>query len=147
MKSSILIFHILFHCLSNAQFLTMGTGAAMAQSQDDDQSKPFIIKGWMKFFTYTPSFYSNKTPNKFEFNPGYKAQFTWGIGPSFTDKDKDQFGWFNIIDDTHFFFILTKTTLYAVYARRVPKKNIKLKKGIFDRMIFPKLIKAWRLSG
>lgn len=128
MKSFLIIFHLLFIFLSNAQ-LRVDTASSLAQSQEDTQSKPFIIKGWLKFFTYTPSFYSTSIPNKFEFNLAYKAQFTWGKGPSFSDKDKDEFGWFNIIDDTHFFFILTKTTLYAVYARRVfkIKKSCKIR--------------------
>ena len=140
MKSSLIIFHLLFNFLASAQ-LRVDSASSLTQSQEDNQSKPFILKGWLKFFTYTPSFYTSSIPNKFEFNPAYKAQFTWGKSPSFSDKDKDEFGWFNIIDDTHFFFILTKTTLYAVYARRVMIKsheNCKYK----NRMTFQKLTKA-----
>lgn len=90
----------------------------MASDQEDQLAKAFVMKGWLKFFTYTPNFYASSIPNKFEFNPGFEAQFSFGRNPTFTDKDKDENGFFNIPDDTHFFFVLTRKTLYAMNARR-----------------------------
>ena len=119
MKFFILFFLLLlFYIPSKAQFTT-SMASNFLKISDDDQANSFLMKGWLKFFTYTPSIYSSIVPDKFEYNPIYSAQFSYGRNPTFTDKDKDQYGWFNIKDDTHFFFILTKTTLFSVYARRV----------------------------
>lgn len=97
----------------------VGSVTDVGNDQEGQLSKPFVMKGWLKFFTYTPSFYASSVPNKFEYNPGYLAQFSYGRTPTFDEKDKDQWGYFNIPDDTHFFFVLTKKTLFAVSARRV----------------------------
>ena len=102
-----------------SQFGAVGSAKSVAEDQEDQLDKAFVMKGWLRFFTYTPSFYASSIPNKFEYNPGHQAQFSWGRNPTFTDKDKDEWGFFNIPDDTHFFFVLTKKTLYAMNARRV----------------------------
>ena len=112
-------FFYIINLLSQIIFVQTNPQISSNLHSQQDEDKPYIMKGWLKFFTYTSSFYASKIPNKFDYNPAYEAQFGWGRKPTFTEKDKDQFGWFNIIDDTHFFFVLTKTTLYAVYARRV----------------------------
>lgn len=108
----------LFFSLIVTQFGPIGSASEVFEEQNDIQRKAFVMKGWLKFFTYTPSFYASSVPNKFEYNPSYLAQFSWGRKPGFTDKEKDEFGFFNIPDDTHFFFILTKKSLFAVNARR-----------------------------
>lgn len=114
-----LSFGLLTPCLSQV----VGTAEQVADYQEDKMAKSFVMKGWLKFFTYTPSFYASSVPNKFEYNPGYLAQFTYGRNPTFTEKDKDEWGFFNIPDDTHFFFVLTRNTLYAMNARRVSTFN------------------------
>ena len=113
------IFLFLFLTLSYCQLGKVGSAASVAEDQEDQLAKAFVMKGWLKFFTYTPNFYASSVPNKFEYNPGYLAQFSWGRNPTFTDKDKDTWGFFNIPDDTHFFFVLTRKTLFAMNARRV----------------------------
>ena len=113
------LFVLLFLSPIYCQLGKVGTAASVAEDQEDQLAKAFVMKGWMKFFTYTPNFYASSVPNKFEYNPGYLAQFSWGRNPTFTDKDKDTWGFFNIPDDTHFFFVLTKKTLFAMNARRV----------------------------
>lgn len=108
--------------LSNvySQLGKVGTAATVADDQEDQLAKPFLMKGWLRFFTFSPNnFYTSPIPNKFEYNPAWQAQFSWGRNPTFSDKDKDQWGFFNIPDDTHFFFVLTRKTLYAMNARRV----------------------------
>ena len=115
----ILLSVLSFMLLTTAYTQVMGSSAAVADYQEDQTAKAFVMKGWLKFFTYTPSFYSSSIPTKFEYNPGYQAQFSYGRSPTFTDKDKDEWGFFNIPDDTHFFFVLNRKTLYATNARRV----------------------------
>jgi len=102
-----------------SQLGKVGTAATVSEDQDEQMAKAFVMKGWLKFFTYTPNFYASSVPNKFEYNQGYLAQFSWGRNPTFTDKDKDEWGYYNIPDDTHFFFVLTRKALYAMNARRV----------------------------
>lgn len=97
----------------------VGSASQTSDYQDEQTAKAFVMKGWIKFFTYTPNFYASSIPDKFEYNPGYLAQYSYGRNPTFTDKDKDEWGFFNIPDDTHFFFVLTRKTLYAMNARRV----------------------------
>lgn len=81
--------------------------------------KTVIFKGWLKFFTFFPTFKTPNRPTKFEFNQAYYDQYNnFGKNASFTDKDKDDFGWFDIPDDTHYFFVLSPTTLYAISGRR-----------------------------
>jgi len=112
---------MLFCCAyaqSQGSIGAVGSASSVSEDQQDQLAKAFVMKGWLKFFTYTPNFYASSIPNKFEYNVGYLAQFTWGRNPTFTDKDKDEWGFLNIPDDTHFFFILTRKTLYAMNARR-----------------------------
>lgn len=102
---------------------SLGSVASTADDQEETLKKSFVMKGWLKVFTYTPSFYASSVPNKFEYNPAYAAQFSYGRKPTFDEKDKDQWGFFNVPDDTHFFFILTQKTLYVLSARRVKDKQ------------------------
>jgi hypothetical protein len=102
------------------------TATASVSKADDpnggnkQDNKPFIKKGWLKFFTYIPDFKSVDAPTKFEYNQQYYDQFTFGRNASFDpSKDKDQWGWFDIPSDTHFYFVLTTKSLFAVSARRV----------------------------
>ena len=121
MKLLLFYFLMLFVWCFQAKQAILSTSVTQApkDQQNVEENNAFLMKGWLKFFTYTPTFTASSLPTKFEFNQVYANQFTYGRAPTFADKDKDNFGWFNIIDDTHFFFILTKTSLYAVYARRV----------------------------
>ncbi len=112
----LLLFSLLLPFLSPQ---SLNTVSGTSEDQDETLKKAFVMKGWLKFFTYTPSFYASIVPNKFEYNPAYAAQFAYGRKPTFDEKDKDQWGFFNIPDDTHFFFILTGKTLYVLSARRV----------------------------
>ena len=93
--------------------------AATAGKESSDKGSGIILKGWMKWFTYMSQMDFNKRPSKFEINPAYKDQFTKKANITFTDKDKDQFGWFDIPDETSFFFLMTSKAIYAVTSRRV----------------------------
>ena len=92
---------------------------AINSQSDDDESQYSneinIMKGWLKFFTFTPDFRNDGRPTKFEYNSAFLSQ----KNAYFTENDKDEWGWFNIPTDTSFFFVLTKKTLYVIKARRV----------------------------
>jgi len=111
----IILFSIVFFSLFSfacSQLVKVGSSAILAADQEDQSSdNDFVMKGWLKFFTHSMNFLDSFVPNKFEYNPAYLAQAT-------SDKDKDSWGSFNIPDDTHFFFFLTRKTLYAMNSRR-----------------------------
>lgn len=120
---SLLLLTFFFMYVNSQSFNLAGSSSTMGEDQEDVTRKAFVMKGWLKFFTYTPSFYADPVPNKFEYNPSYRAQFAYGKNGSCDDKD--QWGFLNVPSDTHFFFVLTKTTLFAIGARRVNKpKNL-----------------------
>ena len=97
----------------------MASSASQAYLNEPVKDEPNIIRGWLRFFTFVPDFYTKDMPTKFEYNQAYLAQFSFGRMPGFTDKDKDEYGYYNIPSDTHFFFVLTTKTLYVINARRV----------------------------
>lgn len=113
----------------NSNILT--ATASQAYLNEPVKDEPNIIRGWLRFFTFSPDFYTKDMPTKFEYNPAYMAQFSFGRMPGFTDKDKDEYGYYNIPSDTHFFFALTTKTLYVINARRVISWNLFFKIG-FD---------------
>jgi hypothetical protein len=71
----LLLLSFLFVVISSQ---SLGTVAGTADDQEETLKKSFVMKGWLKVFTYTPSFYASSVPNKFEFNPAYAAQFSYG---------------------------------------------------------------------
>ena len=79
--------------------------------------KPILLKGWMKFFTYSPSLNISEKPQKFEYNTQYLRQF-YNNDPNKINKE-DEFGSIDIPTELHFFFVLTKKTLYALNSRKV----------------------------
>ena len=84
-----ILFVVLFQSVSS-QYGTVGTASTVQESQEEQLAKPFVMKGWLKFFTFAPlTFYNSPLPNKFEYNPAWQAQYSWGRTPSFGDKDKD----------------------------------------------------------
>jgi hypothetical protein len=121
---SLLLLSLFFLYLNAQTFNLAGSASTLGEDQEEVTRKSFVMKGWLRFFTYTPSFYASPIPNKFEYNPSYAAQFAYGRNGSCDDKDK--WGFLNVPSDTHFFFTLTKSTLYAIYARRV--RELKKKK-------------------
>jgi len=105
-----IVFYLLFFSV-HSQLGKVGTAVDVSEEQGNQSANDFVMKGWLKFFTHTPTFSDSFVPKKFEYNPGYLTQ-------SSSDKDKDSWGSFNIPDDTHFFFVLTRKTLYAMNSRR-----------------------------
>ena len=81
------------------------------------------MKGWLRFM-YSVQDPSNEQrmspdvfrhfPDHFEINQAFYEQTT-----SNQDELKDEFGSINIPSPNEFFFVLTKTTLYCLLARRV----------------------------
>ncbi len=102
--------------------IIFGISSAQTNSTKDasNENKAFLYKGWMKFFSFVPTMKTGNFPSKFEYNQAYYNQFIGGKNVSFDPaKDKDQYGWYDIPDDHHFFFVLTKKTLFVISARRV----------------------------
>lgn len=91
-----------------------------AQPIIEDPSEPQeynIFKGWLHFFTFVPDFTTSVRPTKFEYNPAFLAQEKMHITCDL--EKKDEWGTFDIPNETSFFFVLTKKSLYVVSARRV----------------------------
>ena len=86
---------------------------------ENDEEKPFLKKGWLKFFSYKilDQQIKTKIPSKFEYNPAYLRQLN--DASKNCHKCVDQFGSFDIPSELSFFFVLTKKTLYVLSARRV----------------------------
>lgn len=81
-----------------------------------------LMKGWLKYFVYSPKNEINEKPKSFFINKKYFQQFDAKnplaiINPS--NKNKDSFGSIDIPSQFHFFFVLTKKTLYVISARQV----------------------------
>ncbi len=92
----------------------------LSQPVLEDASEPRefnVYKGWLRFFTFVPDFTSPVRPTKFEYNPGFLAQEKMKITCDL--QKKDEWGTFDIPNETSFFFVLTKLSLYVVSARRV----------------------------
>ena len=121
--------------------------SSQAYLNEPVKDEPNIIKGWLRFFTFVTDFYTKDMPTKFEYNPAYLAQFSFDRHPSFTDKDKDEYGYFNIPTDTHFFFVLTTKTLYVINARRVNIRVLKKYRLFFFRMTSLKPTRALKFLG
>lgn len=81
-------------------------------NNEENFSDPTVIKGWFKFFAYEDTSFLQSFPTKFEHNPAF----------SFSNKKtkgSDEWGSYDIPSEDSFFFILTKTTLFATNSRRV----------------------------
>ncbi len=51
-------------------------------------------------------------------NSAYDSQFSYSRNVTFTEDDKDGSGWFDIPSSSHFFFVLTKKSMYSLTSRR-----------------------------
>ena len=89
---------------------------------ENDSSTKILMKGWLKFFAYVQTFNLNEKPHYFDINSAFFSQYS--NNNSINNQQTDQFGSIEIPSKNHFFFVLTKESLFVISARRV--KNIKL---------------------
>ena len=101
------------------QIINISPTSLAYKNEAIEDDEPNLMKGWLRFFTFVPDFISTDMPRKFEYNQAYKDQFSNNRHPEYTEKDKDEFGFYNIPTDTSFFFVITRKTLYVINARRV----------------------------
>ena len=80
-----------------------------------DNEYKILMKGWLKFFTYENSTVQANKPSKFETN----AAFSQNERISDKKDNSDEYGSFVVPSPNHFFFVLTKSSLYVITGRKV----------------------------
>lgn len=140
-KAFILIF--LWLSLCNSLSISEESEKNIGKYQDN-----IIMRGWLKYFVYSPNSDLNEKPKTFFVNKKYFQQFEKAIPLNIikpTVQKKDEFGSIGIPSQFHFFFVLTKKTLYVISARQVLFKILISKEK--NRMKWQKLFKALKQNG
>ena len=112
----------------NFFFLLISIKCIIVDNNDlsDSNNGPILLRGWLKYFTYSPNSETTEKPNKFHINQQYFHQFDSKNKLNILNTNlKDDYGFINIPSKFHFFFVLSKETLYVVSSRRVSITIIK----------------------
>lgn len=79
-----------------------------------------LMRGWMKYFTFTPNLDFEEKPKTFFINQKFFHQFEAKNQYNILNTNiKDEYGYINIPSQFYFFFVLSNETLYVINARRV----------------------------
>ena len=133
MKFILFFLNFCFSFLFAQRIFLSGNYQQQATSLNIDSGN--LMKGWLKFITY-----EQRNSKKFEFNPSFSEK-------SNIQNERDDWGSLNILSNTSFFFILTKSSLYVTNSRRVFIFCFIINLNIIFRMMFPKPTKVWKFLG